>query len=796
MTKKKTVVRDEFTSEEAFDAASKIEHLLHTPFFGKPPCDSFAQAWASDEIRAKALEFVRDPHAEFHELSEYTDVDNFWGMGLYGSRREGPAIYGSHGAPGVPLMPPALCPVMPGAEIPCDVRATRRYINGYDGEVFVQPAGSLMNLAAAVPGLRVFEKTLARPGVHRFSFNAWALFAFPAPAPETESAQEVLADAAWNHFRMGDKDAFKPEEPSCALIPVMPVSFFKDGRDKALKDYVNGNACTYALHSVIRSVEEMTLLGEKYWKIEAAVDEKDPAAVDTVLPIFCPESIWQGEVPPAVGMRFAGFIWISARFLPEGPLEPLLSRADLLTDAINRAESGDVNAMIELADIYTEGFRVGKDDAEAFRWYKAAAESGSIDGLIGLADCYKEGCGTEKDCEAAKALLLRAGSAGSGEAFKELGDLIHEESHSSEDEKQAHEAYQKAVKLGATDAYASLVIECFTKDFRRKQKDPVPLALQYAAAARKANTDPTTLLMISHLFTVVQDPRLLKPAADLAEKAAESGSATAYFILATYYAHGIGRDPSPRKATQFLKEFGWAGDANQKFEAAQMLLNGDDGFRKDTGTAYHLFEISAYMGSPDGAGGYGYCLVNGIGTKQNIELGLRWLKKARYEGSAKACFEYGQMRMDGRFVRKNRKDGEQWIKRAAEQNLPVALLYLSDGYFYGDVFKQSISQAISWRLRYYAAIPPENAAEDVLNFMDACFDKASEKQMAELAKVVEKAADAGVPEAMVAVGDYYMLGFHGFKEDHDEAFRYYREAASLGNKEAEERIENLKKFLK
>ena len=111
--------------------------------------------------------------------------------------------------------------------------------------------------------------------------------------------------------------------------------------------------------------------------------------------------------------------------------------------------------------------------------------------------------------------------------------------------------------------------------------------------------------MISHLFTVVQDPRLLKPAADLAEKAAESGSATAYFILATYYAHGIGRDPSPRKATQFLKEFGWAGDANQKFEAAQMLLNGDDGFRKETGTAYHLFEISAYMGSPDGAGGYG-----------------------------------------------------------------------------------------------------------------------------------------------------------------------------------------------
>ena len=79
MTKKKTVVMDEFTSEEALDAASKIEHLLHTPFFGKPPCDSFAQAWATDEIRAKALEFVRDQHAEFHELAEYADKEYGWG---------------------------------------------------------------------------------------------------------------------------------------------------------------------------------------------------------------------------------------------------------------------------------------------------------------------------------------------------------------------------------------------------------------------------------------------------------------------------------------------------------------------------------------------------------------------------------------------------------------------------------------------------------------------------------------------------------------------------------------------
>lgn len=119
----------------------------------------------------------------------------------------------------------------------------------------------------------------------------------------------------------------------------MPVSFFKDGRDKALKDYVNGNACTYALHSVIRSVEEMTLLGEKYWKIEAAVDEKDPAAVDTVLPIFCPESIWQGEVPPGRRYALCGLYLDFGAVPPRGTARaaPLQGRISSLTRSPGRS---------------------------------------------------------------------------------------------------------------------------------------------------------------------------------------------------------------------------------------------------------------------------------------------------------------------------------------------------------------------------------------------------------------------------------------------------------------------------
>ena len=69
----------------------------------------------------------------------------------------------------------------------------------------------------------------------------------------------------------------------------------------------------------------------------------------------------------------------------------------------------------------------------------------------------------------------------------------------------------------------------------------------------------------------------MKPAADLAEKAAESGEAVAFYVLAAFYANGVGRDRDPRKATQLLKEFGKSGDVVQKFKAGQKLLYGHEG---------------------------------------------------------------------------------------------------------------------------------------------------------------------------------------------------------------------------
>ena len=64
---------------------------------------------------------------------------------------------------------------------------------------------------------------------------------------------------------------------------------------------------------------------------------------------------------------------------------------------------GDVDAQDALGNCYEDGYGVGKNIAEAVKWYQKAAEQGSADAQYKLGVCYEKGEGVEKDAvEAAK----------------------------------------------------------------------------------------------------------------------------------------------------------------------------------------------------------------------------------------------------------------------------------------------------------------------------------------------------------------------------------------------------------
>ena len=83
-----------------------------------------------------------------------------------------------------------------------------------------------------------------------------------------------------------------------------------------------------------------------------------------------------------------------------------------LYNTIKKADSGDPEAQLLLADRYYYGEGLGLDLKEAFFWYEKAASNGSAKAMCLQGYCLREGIGTEKD--EAKAFELFKGSAKEG----------------------------------------------------------------------------------------------------------------------------------------------------------------------------------------------------------------------------------------------------------------------------------------------------------------------------------------------------------------------------------------------
>lgn len=82
------------------------------------------------------------------------------------------------------------------------------------------------------------------------------------------------------------------------------------------------------------------------------------------------------------------------------------------------AEGGSADAQAWLGYLLD----LAEENAEAVRWYRAAAEQGHKAGLAGLADMYAKGEGVDRDLAEARSLYEKAADAGEDRAARVLAD--------------------------------------------------------------------------------------------------------------------------------------------------------------------------------------------------------------------------------------------------------------------------------------------------------------------------------------------------------------------------------------
>ena len=120
------------------------------------------------------------------------------------------------------------------------------------------------------------------------------------------------------------------------------------------------------------------------------------------------------------------------------------------------AAAGDPIAMFSLGVMYAEGRGVPKDDAEAIRWYGLAAKVGNTLAMTNLGAMYGEGRGVTRDEVASSRWYLAGADGGSVPAMFAIGVRYAEGRGVPQSDAEALRWYQAAANHGDADAMANL----------------------------------------------------------------------------------------------------------------------------------------------------------------------------------------------------------------------------------------------------------------------------------------------------------------------------------------------------
>ncbi|NRA45946.1 MAG: sel1 repeat family protein [Oligoflexales bacterium] len=112
------------------------------------------------------------------------------------------------------------------------------------------------------------------------------------------------------------------------------------------------------------------------------------------------------------------------------------------------AKENNLNAMMSLAIIYSDGLYVEKDVSLSNHWYGQAAELGNAYALRNMGKSFYRGLGVKKNQEVALSYFLRAANKSDPEALFYLGEMFEHGYVVNKDIDRANEYYEFAEKAG------------------------------------------------------------------------------------------------------------------------------------------------------------------------------------------------------------------------------------------------------------------------------------------------------------------------------------------------------------
>lgn len=303
----------------------------------------------------------------------------------------------------------------------------------------------------------------------------------------------------------------------------------------------------------------------------------------------------------------------------EGKIDFNLTIEEGISNAISyyemAANQGNINAQIDLYEIFYVGEYVEENDKEAFKWIKMAAQQGNAEAECSIAHAYVFGTGVEADYEEAVKWYEKAAEQGCKEAIRELGFAYRTgDLHLYPSDEKSFYYYMEAAKQG--DAFSQTKIAEFYMEGEGVRKNQKEAEKWY----RKAFISYMTEAMEGDIYSQEQ--------------------------IAELYMEGKGVEKDEQEAAKWYKkvldyytEEALKGDGEKQIEVALFYLEGK-GVEKDDKESIRWYEKAVQQNDVELKEVLGeYC--NSLGEyyrveRRNRQEAVKWFKKAVEWGNTSA----------------------------------------------------------------------------------------------------------------------------------------------------------------
>jgi hypothetical protein len=225
--------------------------------------------------------------------------------------------------------------------------------------------------------------------------------------------------------------------------------------------------------------------------------------------------------------------YVRWRFQGRSSSEWLATRNDRIACWVEAAEAADPRGQLFVGLCHSFGIAVPESQAEAFRFFRAAADQGNAQALFCLGVCYSEGDGVAEDKQESWRCYRAAADRGEPNALINLAVCYSNGIGTPKDKEEAVRCYRAAADEGHPDAQLALGVHYLAGDGVTEDQAE---GWRLVVLAAEAGNETAEELVRKHLGTAISN---------------EAGAALEYRLVA---AKSLSEELASEQATELLNK--------------------------------------------------------------------------------------------------------------------------------------------------------------------------------------------------------------------------------------------------